>query len=117
MPKGTAEEKAARAAKMQEGLKEAVQAPLQTMRLADQAWEAMCEAARYSSMGFKSDVQVGARALETGIWGAYQNVLINLDDIKNQEFKDATLKEAGAINQRATDKCAEVLAILELRED
>ena len=117
MPKGTAEEKAARAVKMQEGLKEAVQAPLQTMRLADQAWEAMCEAARFSSMGFKSDVQVGARALETGIWGAYQNVLINLEDIKEQEFKDATLKEAGAINQRATDKCAEVLAILEEREE
>lgn len=117
MPKSTAEEKAARAAKMQEGLKEAVQAPLQTMRLADQAWEAMCEAARYSSMGFKSDVQVGARALETGIWGAYQNVLINLEGIKEQEFKDATLKEAGAINQRAADKCAEVLAILEEREE
>ena len=60
---------------------------------------------------------MGARALETGIWGAYQNVLINLEDIKDQEFKDATLKEAGAIDQRTRDKCAEVLGILELRED
>lgn len=117
MPKGTAEEKAARSIKMQEGLKEAVQAPLQTMRLADQAWEAMCEAARYSSMGFKSDVQVGARALETGIWGAYQNVLINLEDVTDQEFKAATLKEAQVMDQRAKEKCAEVLAILEEREE
>jgi glutamate formiminotransferase/formiminotetrahydrofolate cyclodeaminase len=117
MPRGTDEEKAARTAKMQEGLKEAVQVPLETMRLADGAWDAMCGAARHVSLGFKSDVQVGARALETGIWGAYQNVLINLEGIKDRDFKDATLKEAGAINQRATDKCAEVLAILELRED
>lgn len=116
MPKGTAEEKAARAAKMQEGLKEAVRAPLQTMRLGDQAWDAMCEAARYCSMGFKSDVQVGARALEAGIWGAYQNVLINLEGVKDQAFKDAILQEARAMDRRAVEKCAEVLSNLEERQ-
>jgi glutamate formiminotransferase/formiminotetrahydrofolate cyclodeaminase len=116
MPKGTVEEKAARSAKMQEGLKQAVQVPLQTMRLADQAWDAMCEAARHGNLASKSDVQVGARALETGIWGAYQNVLINLESIKDQAFKNETMKEALAMNQRAKEKCAEVLATLEERQ-
>jgi hypothetical protein len=26
------------------------------------------------------------RVLETGVWGAYYNVMINLKDIKNKEF-------------------------------
>lgn len=116
MPKGTNEEKEARSAKMQEGLKKAVQVPLETMRLADQAWEAMCEAARYANIASKSDVQVGARALETGIWGAYQNVLINLESIKDAKFKAATLEEAGALDARAKEKCAQVLTILEERQ-
>lgn len=33
-------------------------------------------------------MQVGARILETGVWGAYYNVMINLDQIKDTEFKD-----------------------------
>jgi glutamate formiminotransferase/formiminotetrahydrofolate cyclodeaminase len=115
MPKGTEKEKTARAAQMQEGLKEAVRIPLQTMRLADQAWDAMCQAAKFGNLASKSDVQVGARALETGIWGAYQNVLINLEGIKDQAFKAETMKEAQAIDARAKEKCAEVLAILEER--
>ncbi len=117
MPKGTAEEKLARSAKLQEGLKKAVRVPLETMRLGDQAWDAMCEVARHGNPASKSDVQVGARSLETGIWGAYQNVLINLAGIKDEAFKDATLKEAQALDARAKEKCAEVLAVLENPQD
>ncbi len=116
MPKGNDDEKAARSAKLQEGLKKAVQVPLQTMRLGDQAWDAMCEVARHGNLASKSDVQVGARSLETGIWGAYQNVLINLEGIKDEAFKAEKLKEAQAIDQRAQEKCAEVLTILEERQ-
>jgi len=116
MPKGTEEEKATRSAKLQQGLKEAVKVPLQTMRLADQAWDAMCEVAKHGNLASKSDVQVGARALETGIWGAYQNVLINLGGIKDKAFKTETLEEAQAMDSRAKEKCSQVLAILEERQ-
>ena len=34
-----------------------------------------------------STFQVGARSLETGVWGAYYNVITNLEDIKDEEFK------------------------------
>lgn len=113
MPKGTAEEQAARQAKMQAGLKTAVQVPLNTMRLGDRAWEALCETARFGNPASKSDVQVGAKALETGIWGAYQNVLINLADIEDEAFKAGTLAEAETLEKRSREKCAEVLAILD----
>lgn len=113
MPKGTEAEKTARTAKMQAGLKTAIRIPLSTMRLGDQAWDALCEVAKYGNPASKSDVQVGARALETGIWGAYQNVLINMKDIKDDAFKATILKEARAMEKRSREKCAEVLAILD----
>jgi glutamate formiminotransferase/formiminotetrahydrofolate cyclodeaminase len=112
MPKNTEQERAARIAKMQAGLKTAINVPLTTMRLGDCAWDALCIVARYGNPASRSDTQVGARALETGIWGAYQNVLINMEGIRDEEFKKEILAEAVAIDQRAKEKCKEVLHIL-----
>jgi len=113
MPKGTEEEKTARTEKMQAGLKTAINVPLNTMRLGDRAWDAMLATAMHGNPASKSDVQVGARALEMGIWGAYQNVLINMVDIDDEGFKAETLKEAEAMEKRAREKCSEVLSILD----
>jgi glutamate formiminotransferase/formiminotetrahydrofolate cyclodeaminase len=85
------------------------------MQLGDQAWAAMCEVARYGNIASKSDVQVGARALETGIWGAYQNVLINAAGIQDAAFKKKILEEAEMIATRAQTKCAEVLKLIDQR--
>jgi len=115
MPKDTDEEKAARSAKLQAGLQTAIRVPLTTMQLGDRAWEALVRAARHGNMACKSDLQVGARALETGIWGAYQNVLINMSGIKDEAFKQEILAEAEAIAKRARDKCDVVLEILDNR--
>ena len=115
MPRDTEAQRAARSAKMQAGLKTAIRVPLKTMQLGDGAWEAMCELARYGNPASKSDVQVGARSLETGIWGAYQNVLINMEGIRDEAFKKEILAEAETMVDRAEAKCAEVLAILEDR--
>jgi glutamate formiminotransferase/formiminotetrahydrofolate cyclodeaminase len=113
MPRGTEAEKKARQEKMQKGLKTAIQIPLATMRLGDKAWDPLCETARHGNPASKSDVQVGARALETGIWGALQNVYINMVDLTDAAFKAEILEEAEAIMARAEAKCSEVLEILE----
>ena len=115
MPRSTEKEKAARRARMEQGLKNAIQTPLKTMELGDRAWEPLAETARYGNIASRSDIQVGARALETGIWGAYRNVLINLPDIVDQGFKDETRERADKLARRAQEKCAQVLAILEER--
>jgi glutamate formiminotransferase/formiminotetrahydrofolate cyclodeaminase len=112
MPRDSEAERRARQEKMQKGLKTAIRVPLRTMQLGDRAWDALCETARYGNPASKSDTQVGARSLETGIWGAYQNVLINMVEIKDETFKTEILAEAEAIMGRAREKCAEVLAIL-----
>ncbi len=113
MPKETAEEQRHRKEKMQSGLQTAINVPLKTMRLGDTAWEPLCEVARHGNPASKSDTLVGARSLETGIWGAYQNVLINMVDIEDDLFKETILEEAGALALRAKAQCAAVLAILE----
>lgn len=115
MPRGTPEEKAARAARMQQGLKTAVRVPLTTMRIGDRAWESLRETARWGNPASRSDVQVGARSLETGIWGAFQNVLINLEGIRDEAFRTETEAEAAALADRARQQLAEVLEILEAR--
>jgi glutamate formiminotransferase / formiminotetrahydrofolate cyclodeaminase len=115
MPRDTEKQRAARSTKMQAGLKTAIRVPLKTMQFGDEAWEAMCEVARYGNPASKSDVQVGARALETGIWGAYQNVLINMGGIRDEAFKKEILAEAEGMMDRAKEKCAEVLTILDER--
>jgi glutamate formiminotransferase / formiminotetrahydrofolate cyclodeaminase len=115
LPNGTDDEKATRHAAMQAGLKSAIDIPLTTMRLGDSAWNCMIEAAKHVNYASKSDVQVGARALETGIWGAWQNVIINLPDIEDEAYKTEILKEADAIYQQAEKNCAEILDILEKR--
>ncbi|MBF0231586.1 MAG: glutamate formimidoyltransferase [Desulfamplus sp.] len=115
MPKGTGDEDPvtlARNEKMQAGLKTAINVPLTTMRLGDSAWNALCEIAPHINPASKSDLEVGARALETGIWGAFRNVSINMKDIEDKSFGAEITKEAEEIAQRARLKSLEVLSIL-----
>ncbi len=113
MPKETKAEQQTRTAKMQAGLQTAINVPLSTMQLGDKGWDALIEVARYGNPASRSDTQVGAKALETGIWGAYQNVLINMQDIKNENFRKKKLAEAEKLMQRAYRKCFEIIEILE----
>jgi len=111
-PQGTEAEKQARTAKMQAGLQTAVNVPLSVMQLGDKTWTALAEVAKYGNPASKSDTQVGAKALETGIWGAYQNVLINMQDIEDKSYEKITLAQAEKIMQRANRKCSEIIEIL-----
>jgi glutamate formiminotransferase/formiminotetrahydrofolate cyclodeaminase len=115
MPRQTEAQQAARSVRMQAGLKNAAEVPLQTMRLADRAWDALCTVARYGKKDCLSDIQVGAKALETGIWGAAQNVRINVQGIADQAYKAESLEQVESLVARAAEKCAKVLKILSMR--
>jgi glutamate formiminotransferase / formiminotetrahydrofolate cyclodeaminase len=115
LPKGSDEERDRRQHAMQEGLKKAVNVPLETMRIADRCWEAMEEMATHGNFSSRSDLEVGAKALETGIWGAYKNVLINLESIKDNDFILRVRGEAEGILASAKERCISVLGTLEQR--
>ena len=116
LPEETKEEQKIKEQMLQKGLKKAIDIPLTTMKLGDAAWDAMIEIAEYGNIASRSDVEVGAKALETGIWGAYKNVEINMADITDEVFKKETMKKANDMKQRAADQCRKVLEILEKRE-
>jgi len=112
MPKKTAEEKEKRETAMQEGLKKATLVPLHTMELIDRAWDPIIEVARIGQFSSRSDVEVGAKALEAAAFGAYKNVLINLGDIRDETFKKELTQKAGTMLNRAGEKLKELSTIV-----
>jgi glutamate formiminotransferase/formiminotetrahydrofolate cyclodeaminase len=117
MPQETADEKKARHDAMQAGLKVAVEVPLEVMRTADRCWEAMLEMAREGNLASRSDLEVGAKALEAGAWGSSRNVAINLPGIEDEAFRRATSEEAERLAARAAAMRDSVLATLAARQD
>jgi len=115
LPKDTQEQRTARQQAMQQGLKQAIEVPLSTMRIADRCWDAMLEMAHHGNIASRSDLQVGAKALEAGIWGAYQNVLINLGSVEDEAYREAVNSEAGTTLARAAERLGQVLDVLSRR--
>jgi glutamate formiminotransferase/formiminotetrahydrofolate cyclodeaminase len=115
MPKGTEEEKAARDRAMQDGLKAAVHVPLDVMRIGDRSWDAMVEMAAHGNIASRSDLEVAAKALEAGLWGASRNVAINLPGIDDEAYRQEAGAESESLAARAAAKRDEVLAVLAAR--
>jgi len=115
LPKNTEADRGYRAEQLQLGLKKAIDTPLSVMKTADAAWEALAKVAEYGNIASKSDVEVGARALEMGIWGAYKNVVINMVDITDETYKKETLTQAEFLKDRAEAMSRQVLEILDSR--
>ncbi len=86
LPAGTAEEKAHRAAKMQEGLKLAIDVPLRTARLSFEAMETAEVAMQHGNPNSITDAMVGFTIAAAGVRGGIWNVLINLKDIGDAAY-------------------------------
>nr|XP_028701047.1 formimidoyltransferase-cyclodeaminase isoform X3 [Macaca mulatta] len=117
LPKNTPEEKDRRTAALQEGLRRAVSVPLTLAETVASLWPALQELARCGNLACRSDLQVAAKALETGVFGAYFNVLINLRDITDEAFKDQIHHRISSLLQEAKTQAALVLDCLETRQE
>ena len=84
MERGSAEAAALREEALQAATRRAIESPLQVIRIASGCWEAMVQVARVGNPNALSDLQVGARALESGVWGACRNVEANLPALKDK---------------------------------
>ncbi len=115
LPKDTEAERAYRLAAMQSGLREAVLVPLSAMRQVDGCWDALEGLATHGNFASRSDLEVGARALEMGSWGCGRNVAINLEAIDDEAFRLAIVSEADGLGRRAIEKRERVLEVLAKR--
>uniref|UniRef100_A0A8D1RTX3 Formimidoyltransferase-cyclodeaminase n=2 Tax=Sus scrofa TaxID=9823 RepID=A0A8D1RTX3_PIG len=116
LPKDTPEDKDRRAAALQEGLRQAVAVPLALAETVASLWPALQELALCGNLACRSDLQVAAKALETGVFGAYFNVLINLKDVTDDAFKAQVRQRISSLLQEAKTQAALVLDRLEARQ-
>ena len=113
MPKGTDEEKAARAAAMEAATLYATQVPLRTMKAAYKAFDVVRAMAEEGNPNSVSDAGVGALAARSAVMGACLNVKINAAGLKDRATADALVKEAEEIQALAQKAEAEILAVVE----
>ena len=110
MPKGTPEEKAARAAALEEATLYAASVPLKTMEAALKALPLALEMAQKGNPASASDAGVAALAAVAGIRGAALNVRINAAGLTDKTPAEPLLKRADAIIAEALALQDQVLA-------
>ena len=110
MPKGTDQEKAARAKALEEATLYAAQVPLRTMEASLKALPLALQMAREGNPASASDAGVAALAAVAGIKGARLNVRINAAGLTDKapaqpllERVDDIVKEAEALEQQVLD--------------
>lgn len=110
MPKGTEEEKAARAEAMEKATLYATRVPLKTMQTAMEAMPVALAMARIGNPASASDAGVGAIAALAAVRGAHLNVRINAAGLKDRALAAELTDEAARIEAVAVAAETEVLA-------
>ena len=113
MPKGTDEEKEARAEAMETATLYATQVPLRTMKAAYKVFDVVRAMAQEGNPNSVSDAGVGALAARSAVMGACLNVKINAAGLKDRAAADALVNEANEIQALAQQAEKEILAIVE----
>ena len=117
MPKGTVEEKAARAAAMEVATLYATEVPLRTMKAAYKAFEVVRAMAVEGNPNSVSDAGVGALAARSAVMGACLNVRINAAGLKDRAAAERLVNEAMEIQALAQQAEKEILAIVDSKID
>ncbi|GIX77553.1 formimidoyltransferase-cyclodeaminase [Caerostris darwini] len=115
LPKETTEDIVMRETAMEAGLKKAISIPMSVAKSVSRLWDSLKELATIANFGTKSDLQVGVKCLETGVLGAYYNVIINAEGIKDEKYKTGILNEIEEYRTQAEKGCQEILLILQER--
>ena len=113
LPKKTEEEKKARHQAMQDGLKQAVNVPLNTAKLSYEAVKIAMAVAENGNPNSITDVGVGAQSAYTGVLGGIYNVLINLKDIEDEKFNEDMRNACAELKKNALEDLNKVLTYVE----
>ena len=113
LPKGAADEKAARATAIAAAYEKATSVPLATARLCLEAIELTAEAAATGNRNSASDAGVGALLARAGVESAVLNVRINLPSVRDGAFKNGCLAEITDLQAKSAAALARTLAAVE----
>lgn len=112
LPKGTDEEKAARAEAIEEATLYASQVPLRTMKASFKVFEVARAMATEGNPNSVSDAGVGALAARSAVLGACLNVKINAVGLKDKEKAATLIAEAEGIAAKTVEEEKEILDIV-----
>jgi formiminotetrahydrofolate cyclodeaminase len=101
LPRSTDEEKAARSAAIQDGLKACTKTPMEMMELIDDAIGLSVTLLDGFNDTAASDLGMALLSLKAGLQGAWLNVLINVGSLKDAAFAAAYRERGQAIMDRA----------------
>ncbi len=113
LPNKSEGEKKIREQAMQDGLKQAVHVPLNTAQLSYEVIEIAEVVAKNGNPASITDVGVGAQCGYTGMLGGIYNVLINLNEIKDEKFNDDMRKTCTELKGKGQKKLNDVLNFIE----
>jgi len=113
LPQDTDEQKSERFVAMQNGLKQAVAVPFHTAVESEKAIEISKMVAELGNPNSITDVGVGAQIAFAGVIGGIYNVLINLKDIKDEEFNTKMRTDCATLKLKAERMLKEVTEIVE----
>lgn len=112
LPKQTEEERSARSAAIQTGLRGCTQTPMEMMRLCAEGLELLTALTGKTNASAASDLGVAALSLKTAMQGAWLNVLINLGSIRDGAFAAHCRQEGEALLKKylpEADRCFETV--------
>lgn len=112
LPKSNDDEIAARNQAIQDATKEATMVPFRVLEKSKDAAEFALVMAEKGNRNSLSDSGVAGLAASTAAEGALYNVMINLQDIEDEEFKAETAKKAVQLNKDVQEIVAKVKAIM-----
>jgi glutamate formiminotransferase/formiminotetrahydrofolate cyclodeaminase len=113
LPKGSAEEKAARSVAIHQANKYAAEIPLRVMETAFKSYQILAEMAEKGNPASISDVGVGLLATHACIDGAAMNVRINLADLKDEKLKSDLLEKVRKISAKSESEFKTIIQIVE----
>src|SRR6476660_4890039 len=113
LPKGSDEEKKARAAAIESATKYAAEIPLKVMETSAKSYELLAEMAEKGNPASVSDVGVGALATRACVDGAALNVRINLGQLKDEKVKSAFSDKLHVFSGESDARFKEISKVVE----
>jgi glutamate formiminotransferase/formiminotetrahydrofolate cyclodeaminase len=112
MPQGTDDEEAARDQAVQDATKAAIEVPFRVMEKALESMEVIKAMAEIGNPASVSDAGVGALGARSAVLGAFLNVKINADGVKDKKWITDLLARGEEIQRQAIAEERQILEIV-----
>ena len=113
LPKETEEEKAARSEKIQEGYRNAIEVPLGLGMKVTELYDYARELAEKGNSNAITDVAVALLNIEAAVHGAFLNVIINLNSLKDQDYRHELEEKMDATRKIVEKNHAEIMKVVD----